>query len=265
MFTDTEFANAFYPANSELLHATGMVLLGTDTLSPLLNLAWLALLLLAAWCVGRPYAAAPLTCLGAAALAVLPTLATTQPGDAKNDTLALACTAAAIAFLVQPGRSRAAIALSGLAAGIAVGTKLSFGLPAVLLIPVVAAMFPRGRRLRPSVVWMAAAAVPAVVWFARNAARTGNPLPYVRDLGPLSLPGPPAAAQSDTEFSVAHYLGTGGVWGEYFRPGWSTRSARSGGWCCPPPRRCWWPPSCVAAARASGCWRWPAPGWCLPT
>src|SRR5207244_1326124 len=42
----------FYPANGELFHAIGLVMFRRDLLSPLLNLVWLALALLAAWCVG---------------------------------------------------------------------------------------------------------------------------------------------------------------------------------------------------------------------
>ncbi len=160
-----------------------------------------------------------MTCLGAAALVVLPTLATTQPGDAKNDALALACVAAAAALLLNGHGRRTPIALTGLAAGIAVGTKLSFALPAGLLLLPVLASAPRGRRASAAAVWIAATALPAVVWFARNLAATGNPLPYVRHLGSIALPGPPAVPQADTEFAVAHYLGHGGVWNEFFLPG----------------------------------------------
>ena len=55
-FTDPlKLAAWFYPQNSELLHGVGIVFLKTDFLSPLINLMWVALCLLAAWCVGRPY------------------------------------------------------------------------------------------------------------------------------------------------------------------------------------------------------------------
>lgn len=217
--TDTEFAIAFYPANSELLHATGMVLFGTDLLSPVLNLAWLALLLLACWCAGSRKGVGPLTCLGGAAVATLPMLATTQPGDAKNDILGLACLAASAALLLDSGGRRPAMALSGLAAGVAVGTKLNLIPPAILLLGVVVAIAPTGRTIRASAVWVAALLVPAILWTARNLLSTGNPLPYVRDLGPVHLPGPAAAPQADTGFAVVHYLGDPGLWGEFFRPG----------------------------------------------
>ena len=47
----------FYPQNSELLHSAGLLFLGTDFLSPLMNIGWMALCLLAAWSFGRPYGA----------------------------------------------------------------------------------------------------------------------------------------------------------------------------------------------------------------
>ena len=54
-FTDPlKLAAWFYPQNSELLHGIGIVFLKTDFLSPLINLVWVALCLLAAWCVGPP-------------------------------------------------------------------------------------------------------------------------------------------------------------------------------------------------------------------
>src|SRR6185312_3912585 len=52
-FADIEYLTAFYPATAEMLHGLGIVLLGHDTLSPVLNLIWAMLVLLAAWCVGR--------------------------------------------------------------------------------------------------------------------------------------------------------------------------------------------------------------------
>ena len=53
--TETVFANWFYPQNSELLHAVGILLTERDTLSLFLNFGWLAIAFLAAWCIGRPY------------------------------------------------------------------------------------------------------------------------------------------------------------------------------------------------------------------
>ena len=42
-YTETVFTNWFYPQNSELLHATGILLTHRDTLSLFLNFGFLAL------------------------------------------------------------------------------------------------------------------------------------------------------------------------------------------------------------------------------
>ena len=58
-FIAPQFLAWFYPANSEVLHAVGMLAFGRDILSPLLNLGWFVGCLVAAWCIGRPYRVAP--------------------------------------------------------------------------------------------------------------------------------------------------------------------------------------------------------------
>src|SRR6185295_10334066 len=70
-FIAPQFLAWFYPANSEVLHAVGMVAFGRDILSPLLNFGWFVGCLVAAWCIGRPYKVAPWSmALAAAALSV---------------------------------------------------------------------------------------------------------------------------------------------------------------------------------------------------
>ena len=66
-FTDPlRLAAWFYPQSSELVHGAAIVLFKSDWLSPLINLIWLAIALLAAWCVGRPYKVGPATLVAAA-------------------------------------------------------------------------------------------------------------------------------------------------------------------------------------------------------
>src|SRR6266545_4198405 len=101
-FTDPlKLAAWFYPQNSELLHGVGIVFLKTDFLSPLINLMWVALCLLAAWCVGRPYAIGGVTLLGAAVVLDSEMLVGSQAGQAPNDVMGLFFLMAAIAFLVD--------------------------------------------------------------------------------------------------------------------------------------------------------------------
>lgn len=105
-FTDPlKLAAWFYPQNSELLHGVGIVFLKTDFLSPLINLMWVALCLLAAWCVGRPYAIGGVTVLGAAVVLDSNMLVGSQAGQAPNDVAGLFFLMAAIAFLVDGAAS----------------------------------------------------------------------------------------------------------------------------------------------------------------
>ena len=106
-YVDTVFTNWFYPQNSELLHAVGMLLTGRDTLSLFLNFGWLAVAFLAAWCIGRPYGRGPLSVVAAAILLECHTLVVREPGAAKNDLMAAALLLAAIAILVNAWSQRA--------------------------------------------------------------------------------------------------------------------------------------------------------------
>jgi hypothetical protein len=98
---ETVFTNWFYPQNSELLHAVGILLTGRDTLSLFLNFGWLAVAFLAAYCVGRPYGRGALSTVAAAILLGCHTLVVRDPGAAKNDLAAAALLLASIAILVE--------------------------------------------------------------------------------------------------------------------------------------------------------------------
>src|SRR5215212_9308411 len=76
---ETVFTNWFYPQNSELLHAVGILLNGRDTLSLFLNFGWLAVAFLAAYCVGRPYGRGAVTVAAAAILLGCHTLVVRGP------------------------------------------------------------------------------------------------------------------------------------------------------------------------------------------
>jgi len=99
-YTETVFTNWFYPQNSELLHATGILLTHRDTLSLFLNFGFLGLAFLAAWCIGRPYGRGHLTVVAAAIVLECHTLVVREPGAAKNDLVAAALLLAAVAILV---------------------------------------------------------------------------------------------------------------------------------------------------------------------
>jgi hypothetical protein len=209
-FTDPLYLNWFYPQNSELQHSAGLLLFGRDLLSPLINMGWLGLTLLAAWCIGRPYGMGP-----AAVIAVSPVLVTymmvpREPGNAATDIAPIALLLASAAVLLNSsvdGRfSRGALVVAGLATGLAVGTKLTVAATAAALTVGVALLSRAGDRVRSVGIWVAAMAATGGFWFVRNLVHAGNPIPWLTDLGPLGLPGPDRALQGRDPFSVSHYI-----------------------------------------------------------
>lgn len=226
-FIAPQFLAWFYPANGEIFHAVGMLAFGRDLLSPLLNLGWFAGCLLACWCIGRPYRVAPWSLsLGAVALSV-PALAD-QAGEARNDIVGIFFLLAAIAIALNAWAARregesslsmGALALVGLAAGLAAGTKLNFLLPAVVLVVGLVVLAPRGGRLRVFGAVGLAALAGGGYWYLRNLIHSGNPLPWVHHLGPISLPAPQQALGGREAHSVLGYLGDGAVWSDWLLPG----------------------------------------------
>ncbi len=184
-FTDVEYLTAFYPATAELFHGLGIVLFARDTLSPALNLVWLALVLLAAYCVGRPRGLGVATLLGAALALAIPMMVLSQAGSAANDIAGVFFVLASVAILMNRPGSRRALVLAAISAGLAVSVKLSMLAPVLGLRP----RRPRARARRDSAAASApCGSVPLFLaggfWYLRNLIAVGNPLPWV------SLPGP---------------------------------------------------------------------------
>jgi hypothetical protein len=227
-----QFLAWFYPANSEIFHAVGMLAFDRDLLSPLLNLGWFVGCLVAVWCIGRPYRVAPWSLgLGAIALS-LPALSD-QAGEARNDVVGIFFLLAAVAIAVNAWSARpegdsearsaslptGALALVGLAAGLAAGTKLNFLLPCAVLVVGLAVVAPRGGRRRALAVAGVAALAGGGYWYLRNLLHTGNPLPWFDHLGPISLPAPTQELGGRETHAVLGYLTDGSVWSGWFLPG----------------------------------------------
>ena len=132
-FTDVEYLTAFYPATAEMFHGAGIVLLSRDTLSPIFNLAWLGLLLLAAYCLGRPRGLGWLTMTGAAVACSVPMFVGSQSGSAANDIVGVFFVLAAAVFFNAEDDTAFPLVLGGVAAGLAIATKLSMVIPALAL------------------------------------------------------------------------------------------------------------------------------------
>jgi hypothetical protein len=224
-FIAPQFLAWFYPANSELVHAIGMVAFNRDILSPLLNLGWFVGCLFAVWCIGRPYRVAPVSlALGAIALSV-PALSD-QAGEARNDIVGIFFLLAAVAIAVNAlpvrsdrGVSTGPLIVVGLAVGLAAGTKLNFLLPAAALVIGLVVIAPRGNRWNALVATGLAAIAGGGYWYLRNLIHTGNPLPWARHLGPISLPAPEQALGGREGHSVLGYLADGSIWSDWFLPG----------------------------------------------
>jgi hypothetical protein len=107
----------------------------------------------------------------------------------------------------------------GLSAGLATGTKLNFLLPAGVLVIGLAVFAPKGQRWRTFGVSAGAALAGGGYWYLRNLAHAGNPLPWIDDLGPVSLPAPDQALGGREGHSVLGYLTDGAVWSDWFLPG----------------------------------------------
>ena len=224
----------FYPQNSELLHSAGILFIGSDFLSPLINIGWMALCLLAAWCFGRPYGAAAAAVLALAVILDAEMLLLYQPGDAKNDIGGLSsCSRRLRSWSTltprrapRPGRRGPSWAGPGARpaaparradrrrAGCGPGARHQ-AQPARAL-RAAHARGDRGRRQgtpRPDCPDLVRErALHGGFWFARNLVEAGNPLPWA-DAGPL--PGP-QQLDIDEPHTVSDYLTNAGVISDYF-------------------------------------------------
>lgn len=200
-------STSFFPANSELIHAVGMLLYQRDLLSPVLNLAWLGFALLAGWCIGRPWGAGPATMAATALLAGVNVMAGTQPGSAENDILGLALLLAAVALVVNAPRLPAAQVVAALAAGLAIGTRLNLWASVIALAAIVTVRMGRGVRWGTSARWVAGLCVGGGFWYGRNLVATGNPFPWFGlKLGGLLRLRSTIAPVDCGRRTVAHYV-----------------------------------------------------------
>lgn len=229
----------FYPQSSELVHGAAIAVFKSDWLSPLINLFWLAIALLAAFCVGRPYKVGPATLVAGAIVLDAGVMIETQPGEGRNDIMGIAFLLAFAAFLINAHQRRAPeegavedapekgeplldkgpLVLAGIAAGLAVSVKLTFLVPVAAIGVGVVAFSGRGRRLTSAWVLGLTTFVVGSYWYVRAAIKTGgNPIPQV-GFGPLNLPTPDQMPLDPRpRFAVAHYLGEPTIYRKWFFP-----------------------------------------------
>jgi hypothetical protein len=240
-FTDPlRLAAWFYPQSSELIDGATIVLFKSAWLTPLINLFYLSIALLAAWCVGRPYKVGPATLVAAAIVLDSGVMVETQPGEARNDILGLAFLIAFAAFLINGHQRRAPaegsavqdtpergaalldkgpLILAGIAAGLAVSVKTTFLVPVVAIAVGVFLFSGRGRRWTTAWVMGVPLLIVGGYWYLRAAIKSGgNPLPITK-FGPLHLPVPDQMPLDPRpRFSVAHYLTDPTIYRRWFFP-----------------------------------------------
>jgi hypothetical protein len=226
LYTDPLYLNWFYPQVSELIHGGGILLYGNDFLSPLLNMAWLGLALFAGWCIGRPYGSSATSLAAVASVMAANLLFSRQPGNANNDVVAIALFLSAVALLVnsrwprsgEPGSTgtpaTGMLLVAGLAAGLALGTKLTVVPPVLALTLGVIVIAETGERWRTAASWIGGMVVGGGYWYARNLIVSGNPFPW-QDIGPIHHA---EALQGRHPYAIVHYATDTGVWGKYFTP-----------------------------------------------
>lgn len=219
-YFDGDAVTAFFPFTSELFHGLGMMYFGSDIASLVINLGWMALLLTAAWSIGRQFGVGPVTCIGAAIVVGSPGMVATQPGAALTDVVGLALLMTAVALYVANERSSRPLILDaviGLAIGLAVGTKFTFVGPGAFIALAVIASTHRGKRFQRAGVVFLAVCATGLFWYLRNFVQMGNPLPPLKvAIGPLVLP---SMHINTTSSTLSSYLFHRGDWTTYFIPG----------------------------------------------
>lgn len=222
VYVDSGGPPVFYPATTALLHGFGIVYSGTDVFSPLMNLGWVALALLAAWCIGRPFGVAPVSVIGVALVLMTPGFVATQPGGAYNDVAGVALLLSAVALMITSSPRRLAVGiapvvLGGVAVGLAAGSKWSLLAPSAVVALGLLAASPAGARLRRAPLCVAAVAVAGAYFYLRNLVRVDNPLPYTDlSIGPLDVP---VLKSDEYSSTVLSYLFDGAAWSDHLLDG----------------------------------------------
>jgi hypothetical protein len=220
----SDVLQTYYPLNSSLVHALVYLPFDTDVLSPLVNIGWTVLALLAAWCIGRRWGVAPLCLLGAVTVFSLPMLAGTQPGQASNDVASAGLLLAAVALLLEVWFAPVPTTLAGVAVGLALGSKLTLIVPVLVLTLGIVIVAVRAQRIASAIGYCVAVAIFGSYWYVRNWAVAGNPLPWFEvDVGPLSL----SRRVVDEGDTIADHFRDGEWWSSVAFPGFSQALGRA--------------------------------------
>jgi hypothetical protein len=191
----TARANAF-PGNAELGIVWTVALLGRDTLAALPQLLAELGLLAAIYGIGRRLAFGRPAALFAALLAATLSQVALQSVTTQNDLVAAAFVAAGLYFVL--GRERRELPLAGLAAALAVGTKLTGLLALPILVLAALLVLPRRRLAELAAAGAIAFLGFGAFWYVENTAHTHHPLGVVPEADPYRASHSAGSAWSTT-------------------------------------------------------------------
>ncbi len=209
-----------YPQNAELLHAIGMLILGSDFLSIFINVGWLMFAIACGWAIGRRFGLGPATGLAVATVMAVPILTATQAGNGGNDAAALALFMAVAAIFLTTSTSLGSVFVLGLASGLGIGTKLTVIVPCLLVALAMIVRARAGQRARTVGVWVVPVLLAGCYWYVRNVLITGSPDSSVHlSIAGIGFPYEPFQLVVHLGFSVAHYWNDPHVWRTSLIPG----------------------------------------------
>jgi 4-amino-4-deoxy-L-arabinose transferase-like glycosyltransferase len=162
-----------------------------DLLAVAMEAACLLLSVLAAFRIGKKFGLSANNSAAAASAAALVPVAMNQVQQFGVDlifTAAFLCTAAFLLPADDGKRTRFEVALAGLAAGLAFGSKYLGIILIILLVPLIFSARDDKKKLLNFIIFIAAAAVTGAYWYIRNLAVTGSPFyPIGLDLFGISV------------------------------------------------------------------------------
>jgi Dolichyl-phosphate-mannose-protein mannosyltransferase len=225
-----------YPQNGDLVLLALILPWRNDAFVRLLEAAYLPLASLSVYALARELRAPRASAVTFAALFASIPVAITTIDIVLPDTLMVAMFGAGTVFLLRGTRAGRAdeLLLAGLGLAFALGAKW-YGLSAVLAVLAVwalsASLSPRVRAgfARHATLVVALTAIGAF-WLLRNWVQAGDPFypQRVSVFGTTIFGAPPDAYRQLAGFTLAHYLGTWGVWRRDLLPAFGSTLAAPG-------------------------------------
>lgn len=218
---DADAIVSTYPSGAEVYHALAMVIAGSDLLSPILNLCWAGLFLLAMHVFGRRFGTAHLSTIVGSIILAMPMVVQLEASSVLSEMMALACLASAIAlFVAGPGRNEEVATnrhargfyalhvapgqalLVGLAIGLVASTKLAMLVPAIVVfLGLTTALLLQGKAksLRIILPVTIGAIATGSFWYVRDLIVFNSPVPSLHlSIGRIGFP----SITPDGEFST---------------------------------------------------------------